>query len=156
MRTLRLGLLALALGLTAGCGPKSPIPAKVSGKVTYNGNPVQGGNITFHSKDRGSYSATLGEGGVYEISALPDGELVVTVETESINPNKKTPAYGGGRGAAIDQKYMEAMKKSGAPINTDQSKNYVKIPAKYAKEESSGLTVTLKAGKQTQDFPLTD
>jgi hypothetical protein len=154
MRALRLGLLTLALALAAGCGPHSNLPAKVSGKVTYNNQPVPGGNIVFHSKDQGSYSGTLGESGTYEIEGLPAGDLVVTIETETLNPKNKAPAYAGGRGAANDKQYEEAMKKMGRPVPPETK--YVKIPAKYAKEDTSGLTVTLKSGKQTKDFSLTD
>jgi hypothetical protein len=153
MRTLRLGLLALALGLLLGCGRGSQVPAKVSGKVTYKGQPVPAGSITFHSEDKGSYSGTLGEGGAYEIPDLPAGTLKVTVETESVNPNKKNPTYEKGRGGAIDNEYQKAMQRPG---QNDAGKNYVKIPAKYAKPETTDLSVTLKAGKQTQDFELKD
>ena len=47
--------------------------------------------------------------------------------------------------------------KSPEPENTGAAEPvYVKIPAKYAKTESSGLTVTLKKGEQKFDVPLTD
>jgi hypothetical protein len=158
MRTSRLGLLAaLALSLTAGCSTNPNAPAKVKGKVTYNGKPIGAGTLTFHSPDKGDYTASLLEDGSYDMSDVPAGTLTVTVDTEMYNPNRKVPAYGGGKGAGIDKDYMEAMKKGGGQPNPDQGKNnYVKIPAKYAKADSSGLSVTLKAGKQEQNFDLKD
>jgi hypothetical protein len=159
MRATRLGLLAaLTLGLSAGCSANSNAPAKVAGKVTYNGNPLPAGTITFYSEDKGDYSSALMEDGSYTISDLPAGNLMVTVETESYNPKKKGPAYGGSKGAAIDKEYAEAMSKGGGQEggHGDATKNYVKIPAKYGGKDSSGLTVTLKAGKQMKDFELKD
>jgi hypothetical protein len=154
MRASRFCLLALALA--AGCGPRGNLPATVSGKVSYNGQPLPGGTIVFHSKDMGSYAGTVGEGGAYEITGVPAGDLVVTVETETLNPKNKPPVYAGGRGAANDKKYDEAMRKMGRPDPPDMGKKYVKIPPRYAKEDSSKLTVTLKSGKQNKDIELTD
>jgi hypothetical protein len=155
MLTLRLRLLvALALGLAAGCG-QGPL-ARVSGKVTYRGEAVPAGNITFHSEDQGPYSAALHEDGSYEIIDVPPGEMVVTVETETYNPNKARPAYGGSKGNAIDAQRLEAEKQMGRPINAGGPPKYVRIPPKYARFETSQLTATLKPGRQTYDIELKD
>jgi hypothetical protein len=159
MRATRLGLLAaLTLGLSVGCSANPNAPAKVAGKVTYNGKPLPAGSVTFHSEDKGDYSSALTEDGSYTISDLPAGKMTVTVETETYNPKKKGPAYGGAKGAAIDKEYAEAMSKAGGQMggHSDATKNYIKIPAKYAGKDSSELTATLKAGKQTKDFELKD
>src|SRR5262249_49163181 len=104
----RLALLAaLMTTLMTGCAKKAPAPARISGLVTYNNRPIPGGTIIFHSTDLGSYPSTLGTDGTYQVTDLPAGELVVTVETESVNPKKAPPTYGGSKGA---QMYLERMK----------------------------------------------
>jgi hypothetical protein len=66
--------------------------------------------------------------------------------------------YGGGAGAgggASSSKY-KAQQGSPTPENAGPKPEYVKIPAKYADPSSSGLSVTVKRGKNEHDFPLTD
>jgi hypothetical protein len=43
----RIQLLILILIFAAGCGPTGPTRAEVSGTVTYNGQPVEQGAISF-------------------------------------------------------------------------------------------------------------
>jgi len=163
MLQFRLGLCAaaLSLGLLAGCGgTRNPnAPAKITGSVKYQGKPVPGGNIVFHTKNnQGMYRCSLGADGTYEIADVPTGALTVTVETESLNPSKKKgPAYpgAGGKGSKLDAEYMAGVKKSGMPVNATPAV-YQRIPEKYAKAETSPLTVTVEAGSQTHDFTLTD
>lgn len=157
MRTLRLGLFAaLALVLAAGCRT-SPNPAKVSGKVTYKGQPVKGGDIVFHS-DQGTYRGTLGQDGSYEIVDLPVGEMKVTVDTEFLNPDKKATTYGGGRGDKMTNERLAAERAAGrGPASRDeQLARYTKIPPKYSNVASTDLKTTLEKGKQTRDFELKD
>jgi hypothetical protein len=139
-------ILPLSLVLVAGCGSNKSAPAKVSGKITYQNAPVTGGTIVFHGADGGIYSCGILADGTYEGTDLPAGDLKVTIETESINPNRKMPAYGGKAGT-------QSPKPEGA---TTGGGTYVKIPPKYADKDQSGLTVTLAKGKQTKDFTLTD
>jgi hypothetical protein len=160
MLKFRLGLLSiLVLALAAGCGPRSRTPAKIAGKVTYKGQPVKAGNITFHTND-GDYPSTLNADGGYEITDVAAGPATVTIETESANPDKKTPTYGGqaGRSPAMDPSKMAggAPAGVGGPSKEELAARYVKIPPKFKDATTSGLTVTLVAGRQTQNFDLND
>jgi len=165
MRKLRLGLfVAVLLGLTVGCGKTSETPAKVTGKVVYKGQPLRGGSIAFHPKEGAVYGTTLSEEGTYEIVGVPPVAMKVTIDTESLNPNKKPPSYGGGRGAKIDQEYRAKMQEmtggnaGASPLMSkeEMARRYVKIPVKYTKPDTSGLSVTLEAGSQSHDFTLGD
>jgi truncated hemoglobin YjbI len=99
----------------------------VSGKVTYKGQPVPGGTITFHPKEGKAVSAQLQEDGTYSADKVPAGDCTVTVETESVRPTDKP--------------------KAGAP-------KYVPIPAKYAGTKTSGLTYNVQKGTQALDISL--
>lgn len=166
-------LLAGAL-IVVGCAPSNPnAPARLTGRVTYNGSAVTGGTVTFHPKDGGSFSVGIAADGTYTAFDVIEGEMGVTVETESINPNKKMPEYKGGSSSGPGKMYGQGKfgpkspSGSGAPGGKGAQMGpapeganiqtvYMKIPAKYAKPETSGLSVTLKKGEQTKDFELTD
>ncbi len=156
------GLMGL---VSIGCGGGvANAPSHISGKVTYKGAPVTGGNIGFAAVDgMGSGSASIKSDGTYSANDIPAGEMIVTVETESINPGTKTVEYkggntkmpggGGGSGSGTVKKMVSSPKPSYASKGESV---YVKIPAKYAKKTSSTLKTTLKPGKNTADFELTD
>jgi len=144
-------VLPLLLVLVFGCGTKvNPnAPATVSGKVTYKGAPVTAGTVDFHpAGSKGTISGPIKSDGMYTARDLPTGEMVVTVNTEMANPNRKTPSYGGGKG-----KSPIAAPPGPPPTGGGE---YVKIPAKYANPKTSGLTVTLNAGQNTKDIDLAD
>lgn len=148
-----LGIMAL-LGLLCGCGGVNPnAPATISGKVSYKGTPLPGGNMLFHSQ-AGAYPAAIGANGEYVGREFPVGEMTVTIETETLNPERKTAKPYPGKAKAKTDK-VEQFRPPPEGM-TQAPSTYVKIPAKYADKSKSDLKVTLKAGKQTQDFELVD
>lgn len=155
MRRLSLFWAAIVLSAVAiGCTNRNPnAPASVSGHIHYKGNPVPAGVVTFHVGDKGSYTGHLRADGAYEISDVPVGEAVVTVDTEIYNPKKKgAREYGDGKGAA-DYAQRVAMEK---PMKETPPAQYMALPAKYLTRKDSPLKATVEAGKQTKDFDLTD
>jgi hypothetical protein len=140
----------LLLLFALGCGPDNPnAPASLSGKVTYQNKAVTGGSVTIIPKEGGAMIRPIMPDGTYNATDMALGEVTITVETESINPDRKAPQYGGGRKDAVSP----APPGAGSPTG---SGTYVKIPDKYSKKETSGFTMTLKAGKNTMDLPLSD
>jgi hypothetical protein len=140
--------LPVLLLVAWGCGSKSTT-SEVTGKVTYQNTPVPGGQITFYPAKGVPMSVGIDPDGSYTITDLEPGEVTVTVSTESLNPDKKTPEYGGrGRGGASPPPPNMAGGGGGG--------KYVKIPDKYAKQETSGLKTTVTKGKNKYDVPLTD
>jgi hypothetical protein len=155
---LRLFAVALLLSLAA-CGPKNrQAPARVSGMVTYKGEALKAGSISFFSLDeKGQYNSTIGPDGTYEISDVPVGTYDVAVETESLNPGNKPPVYGGARGAQLAGQQAKAMGMGTASPNSPElAGRYKPIPKKYANRKTSGLSATLTGGRQTKSFDLTD
>ena len=84
-------VLAIALAFlgagVAGCGPSL---ARVSGTVTFNGEPVSKGTVTLVPADgRGSASGGLIENGRYAIKKVQPGEKIVQlVATYPMGPQK--------------------------------------------------------------------
>jgi len=163
IRTVRLLLFAPLLMALLAAGCKSGTVGRVSGKVTYNGNPVTGGKIRFfpttgssQEGGLGGYEATIQEDGTYSIADVPAGDMVVTVDTEELNPKKPTMGDPTGMGSKMDP--TEMMKKAGmVPEGSGGTVGkYMKIPEHYAKKDKSGLTVKVSTGKTTYDPKLTD
>jgi hypothetical protein len=168
----RAGAVALQMAALAFVGCQSSgnanYPVRVTGKVTYNGSPVGGGVVTFHAADGTPIQVPIAPDGTYTADGLPEGAMAVTVETESVN--RKQEEYRGQGGGGMMSKYGKGggggaaapkgkgMQMSPVPPGAGGGvePNYVKIPAKYADKATSGLSVTLKSGKQTYDIRLTD
>lgn len=128
--------LALML-LTAGCGSSGPEMARVSGTVTYQGQPLETGTISFISTDpaRPNANGTLGPGGTYELQT-------------------REPSDGAELGEyqiAISDIDPDAMNSAlpGEPLELTS-----KIPEKYQNPATSGLTRTVERGSNTFDFEL--
>jgi hypothetical protein len=153
---LLLTVVVLVLGVL-GC-TSSKTPCSVSGKISYNGQPVTGGTIAFHRTiegQSGSFGSPINADGTYEGTSMPAEEYIVTIETESMNAERLAKNYGGGKDNA-QKLYREQMEKMGkAPVENKQG-TYIKIPAKYNDKAKSGLTAKLTRGKNTQNFDLTD
>jgi len=144
--------LGALLALACGCGSTNPnAPATISGRVTYKGTPLPGGSIMFHGS-AGTYPASIGANGEYTGREFPVGEMTVTVETETLNPDRKAakPYPGGGKDKSAK------MFSKPPEVTAVTTATYLKIPAKYGDKNKSDLKVTLTAGKQSKDFELTD
>jgi hypothetical protein len=159
----------------AGCS-KSGASARVTGKVTYKGEPVKAGVIFFKS-DQGEYYCNLREDGSYAFNDLPTGTVTVVVENETWNPDQQGQDYvkskaGKKVAAGIVKGLSEydktvgggAMAKGGEDttaglrpeVKAELARLYVKLPKKYSHPKTSGLTYTVVDGEQTKDFELTD
>jgi hypothetical protein len=125
--------------------PKAPAGdvGSVSGKVAYKGQPVTGGTVTFAAKEgKATVSAAIAADGTYSAEKVPVGEYNIGIETESVKPK-------AGPGGLVPPKGGDKV----PPAAADAPK-YVKFPEKYADPRKSGLTFTVKKGKQTLDILL--
>lgn len=137
--------------IALGCSPANKAtPAQVSGSLSYKGEPIKGGTMAFHTSEGTAYAAQVSQDGTYVAHDLPEGDLTVTVNTESLKP-----APGTGKDAAKRMK-MSAQQPPPGVASTTPADVYVKIPEKYASPKTSPLKATLKAGRQTQNFDLID
>jgi hypothetical protein len=114
-------VLLILLALAVGCGKKKPRMESnrcpVTGTVTFDGKPIAAGIISFVSAKDPIYSATasLGEGGHFEVADAPAGKVLVAVQT-------KTALFGSNASAyvPIPEKYNNP-NTSGLTADIDQS-----------------------------------
>jgi hypothetical protein len=147
-----LSVIPLAFGLVclaAGCEKNPNAPAKVSGTVKYKDQPLKGGTVQFQTADGSKISGMISPQGTYAITDAPAGEMVVTVETESVKPPAKPVAYGGG-GRREGGQQPPPGRDSGPTMS------YVEIPKKYADPKQSPLKTTINRGNNKYDIDLTD
>lgn len=166
LKTRFLLLLPVMLFVAAsGCSSTKRMGASVHGKVTYKGQTVGGGTVSFYPKTQdegGGFGCPIKADGTYEAPSMPAGEYEVAIETESNNPDRKTPTYGPKGPGGGDKKqqggqdfYKQKMREMGkAPEATEAKGPYVKIEPKYNDRKKSGLTVTLTNGKNEKNFTL--
>jgi len=132
--------------MLSGCGGHEGL-APVSGKVTYKGQPVTQGEISFVPEDSGNRGAhgMLDAQGNYQLSTYDPGDGAYVgkhrVAIVSVGPDKPVPAKRKGK--MMD----EEMQGSGNPL----------IPKRYFSPATSKLTAEVAAGKNNEiPFDLTD
>jgi len=163
-----------ALGLLSGCGRSV---GSVSGKVTYQGKSLKGGNVSFHSTEGGqSFSAAIKDDGSFEVPNLLGGSYKVCVETASLKGPSTTggapKGSGGSGGKGVTGGPKDGKEGKGAPPPDAQIpegytpsgpagakaaenlKKYVPIPDKYANPDTTDLTFTFKGGSETFNIDL--
>ena len=127
------GLCLLLAPLVTGCGGNSgPARYKITGKVTYQGQPVEKGEITFEDPTAGQVNnATLGSGGSYS-TELPAGDYRVSV----------APLL------------VELKSTADTPPDMVPDPTVKNIPKRYWRQESSALSAPIAKDKRTFDFDL--
>lgn len=135
-----------SLVFLSGCGGKTSKVLTLSGKVTYKDQPLGGGKLTLQPADSNTQPVTtqIGADGTYLITPPGTGEMKVAIETESIRGSTGTAYKNPIPGVKVPE------------VDTSKLPKYVRIPPKYAKVQTSNLSVTIEKGKNVKDFVLTD
>jgi hypothetical protein len=140
--------LVLVLFVLVGLAGCSGTTSTVTGKVSYKGTLLKGGNITFLGEEgKGSVSGPIGEDGSYKLEKVPVGEAKITVETDSLRRRAQAHSYKAP---------PDAPKGAGsAGISAEEAqRRYVEIPLVYSDPSATSLRCTVKAGKQDFDVKL--
>jgi hypothetical protein len=80
-----------------GCGSSGPPTADVSGQVTFQGEPLRSGRITFFDKSGQSASTEIGADGRYQLRARlgPSQIAISSREPDIPNPGKRPDPLPG-------------------------------------------------------------
>jgi hypothetical protein len=125
-------LIVALSSFLAGCGGGDAGRYTVTGKVTYQGQPVEQGDITFEDPTAGQVnSSQLGSGGSYSLD-VPAGNFKVSVAPPLIEM----------KGTADSPPDM---------VRNPAVKN---IPKKYWVQETSGLSAKVDKNAKAFDFEL--
>lgn len=131
-------LLAFIWLTSTGCGSGIPVVGEVSGVVTYQDKPVTAGMVKFVPESGGNYaSGSLDHEGKYRVVGIPPGNCKVAIETSNFK-NMSPPPEEMAKDIKIKR-----------PV-------YVEIPPKYEIAEKSGLTFSVKEGKNDYNIQLVD
>ena len=169
--TLRRGLIAvLAATVTifiASCGGTDDGLGRrfpVSGAVTYNGNPLEKGSISFVPDDAKGVGATGAiENGSYKLSTGGDndgaraGKYKVTITAKEDATAKAKAEFEKARGAHAQVAGTEDLAyipKQFLIKAQEEAKSL--IPAGYGNVTTTTLTAEVKEQPNTIDFPLSD
>ncbi len=143
----------ILLPLTAGC---SGSKGTITGKVTYQGQPVTGGIVLFVSTaGKGTGRSDIRSDGSYTIENMPTGMAKIAVDTRSA----QGPA-AGSKGPPANMKPPEgakvpdAAKKSGIYGSAPRGGNAPPIPENFADPDKSGLEYMVTGGAQTHPIDL--
>jgi hypothetical protein len=140
-RSTALGLVAAVLAL-GGCRPAA---STVSGRVVYNGKPLNGGSVVMFGPGEKLYTGLIGADGRYAIANVPPGDLRVTVKSHTAVPYNFN--VGSRAPAAVNGPKGPTEGPPPAPVPP--------IPDRYGVPEESGLAVTVGRGETTFDITLT-
>jgi hypothetical protein len=174
-----ISLLLVAAFLPA-CGPGHGLTlGRVSGKVTYRGEPVRYGFVTFQPEEREGESgppamSTISQDGTYALTTQdPDDGAVVgphRVAIIALDPDpivgadapepaeapKEFMATKSGR-VKTKSKTAEVPKDAGPTFKSRDGKIYrILGPEKLGNPMTSGIQVEVKSGRNTFDFEIGD
>lgn len=140
--------LAALLAVAAGCGTAEPKRTTVSGTVTYKGQPVTGGTITFVAGPGVSGGGLIRGDGTFFASGVPVGKVKVAVQTSGLKTSAATPTAPAGTGDSANKagSVPDWVTKTGGPTTGVPTK-YVELPVDYESADSSGIEVTVEESK---------
>jgi major membrane immunogen (membrane-anchored lipoprotein) len=157
MRFRAVGLLTMiGVVLLSGCGTDDGLGKRyrVSGTITYKGQPLEKGTISFYPTtpdpkgiNNGANSTIVN--GRYSLSTLGDedgafpGDYLVSIESKDVDFKKAESNVQGG-----------VFKQDDVAKAYRSAKNL--IPDKYSNYDTSGFTAKVKESSNTFDFELVD
>ena len=148
--------MGLASGLAfAGCssGLRTFPTGEVSGKITFKGEPISLGKITFITTgSTGDFGTGIINDGAYTLDA-PLGLCKIEIQMQTDENKGAVPPQQ----MKMIKAKMKAMKDKGMKVPDElpvTKKTTFNLPEKYKFADKSDLQFEVKAGKQTKDWDL--
>ena len=135
-------VVALAVQALGGCARPT---GSVSGKVTYKGQPLAAGDVTFLGADQKPASSPIQPDGTYTISQVAVGPAKVAV-----TPPIKAASMP--RGMKMDPGAIGG--PSGQPASAPSQGKQPSIPEQYLDPNKSGVVCTVQRGSQEFNIEL--
>jgi hypothetical protein len=170
-------LLVAVLTTISACGPGNGLNlARVSGKVTYKGEPVKNGTVFFKPDEakgtvgpaavgsitsNGTYvmsTESVGDGAIvgHHKVGITGVEPVATSTVEEYDPEKDAGGYMKAKSKTAAQAARGATKKNEEIFTDKGGKKYrYVVPMKFSNPEESGIIVKID-GNQTVNFDIDD
>lgn len=156
------GFLCLFLSLLVGCGSSDPDVNYVEGVVTMGGNPVADATVIFSPVEGSGGRPATGKtdaAGVYKLTDLQASTVNsgAAIGEYQVSINKSSgDQIGAGLGEGGDT-IDDSAEDQGAGIAPDKVIGMKSlVPDKYTRPDTSGLTATVKAGRnEGVNFDLT-
>jgi len=152
------GLLGTLFAIVIGCAPDYKARAVVKGKVTMGKQALTSGTVTFFGPYNITTSAVIEEDGTYVMSDAPIGDVKVTVKVNVPPPGVGGPGGKGGIPAWAKMAGEDSKDPTGAtpgiPVLGKIPKKIVRIPDKFEKTETSGLTYKVEPGEHVYNIEL--
>jgi hypothetical protein len=146
VRWMTRGLILLFCLLFTGCSSQGTI----SGQITYQGKPVPEGTVVMVPAEGQAVTGIIKDGH-YEVKGIVKGMVKIAVQTtESAAVNRSVQRIPKGMGPPKELGLDPAIYD---PSAQRQVKS-MRIPEKYRDPEQSGLTYTVKGGKQEFNIDL--
>jgi hypothetical protein len=146
-RSLQSYVVLFGLLAAAGCGSKGTI----SGKLSYRGQQLPtGSRIIFQVETGAVFSGNIRADGSYTVDKIPPGPVQIAIYVPKV-----TGVMQKMKGVVSKTKDLQL------PGGVTPKKNFnlsadtkTTIPPKYGDPKTSGLTYTVKNGKQEHDIEL--
>jgi hypothetical protein len=148
-RVVRLAIGCVGCLLLAGFGCHKPKEtAKVAGKITYKGEPIQMGRIYLLSDD-GGYDWAEIRSGTFLLSQAPIGRVRVSVTGRMVEITPEQAAEGKAR-------YIQSRQsaKGDVPPEEENREDPALVPSKFGNANTSGLVWDIQPGSQQKDQDL--
>lgn len=128
-------VIAVIVGHCSSCGQSEPL-ARVTGKVTFEGNPVREGLVVFNNEQLG----------VYMTAPILDGEYeIITARGKGVPPGEYRVAVAP---PMVDHPV-------GPILEPPKPVEYADIPRRYHDVSTSGFTAGLQDGDNVVDLAMT-
>jgi hypothetical protein len=133
--------------LLAGCGPSRPQTVPVSGRVTWQGQPVVEGIIVFYPATGRPATGVIAADGTYRLRTFDPGDGAV------LGKHCVTIEAKRAVNARLPKSMAEELGGSAASGRPELTIEWI-VPEKYSQRSTSPLTAEVTGGTTLIDFAL--